>query len=379
MLQHVVFVWDVEDTLVPLHSLITGAYSRAAGAGAGLEQGRAAALGRQLQALVLQLADAHMHFKEVCGGFRLGQGQGEGGKTAAHPQPEAYLSLLPMPYVGPGCTVLRHPGAHPFWLYRSMSRYAVLSCAVLQLEDVDTVNVCDVWYLAAQYEQRQNRRRHAQQQQEREGSGEQEQQEHKQQGAAAKEGLPNGRSPTPAAAPADKTASPEQQGPAPKRARLAQEQQQKEQQRKPSSTPPASAGGGTARAASRSGTDGSQSPQAGQGPISGKGSKAAKAEEGAEGGQQQGSDATRSGSAGSEQPGSTRSRAAAAEADAADVPLAAAGGDGGVAPAELVLPPYKLGPRPDKLQQLWDDVAKVRARRRLRPPLQCAGCQCCKL
>lgn len=296
-------------------------------------------------------------------------GQGEGGKTAAQPQPDAYPNF----FANAVCATWVHCRAVLGLTSWAVSKHVALCCALLQLEDVDTVNVCDVWYLAAQYEQRQNRRRHAQRQQERERSGKEEQQEEKQQGAAAKEGLPNVRSPTPAAAPADKTASPEQQGPTPKRPRLAREQQ--EQQRKPSSTPPASAGGGTARAASRSGTDGSQSPQAGQGPVSGKGSKAEGEAEGAEGVQQQGSDATRSGSAGSEQPGSTHSRAAAAEADTADAPLAAAGG-GGVAPAELVLPPYKLGPRPDKLQQLWDDVAKVRERRRQAAASVCwLGCQ----
>lgn len=64
-MQHVVFVWDFDAALVPLHSLITGQYAQAAGGG--LDAGSAAALGRKLQALVLQLADAHMHFKEVGG------------------------------------------------------------------------------------------------------------------------------------------------------------------------------------------------------------------------------------------------------------------------------------------------------------------------
>lgn len=63
LLQHVVFVWDADDTLLPLHSLINGQYS--AQAGGGLEAGSTSALGRKLQALVLQLADTHMHFKEV--------------------------------------------------------------------------------------------------------------------------------------------------------------------------------------------------------------------------------------------------------------------------------------------------------------------------
>jgi hypothetical protein len=62
-LQHVVFVWDFDNALVPLHSLLTGRYAQAAGDG--LDAGSAAALGRKLQALVLQLADAHMHFKQV--------------------------------------------------------------------------------------------------------------------------------------------------------------------------------------------------------------------------------------------------------------------------------------------------------------------------
>jgi hypothetical protein len=61
--QHVVFVWDADDTLVPLHSLVNGQYS--VQAGGGLEGSSASALGRKLQGLVLQLADAHMHFKEV--------------------------------------------------------------------------------------------------------------------------------------------------------------------------------------------------------------------------------------------------------------------------------------------------------------------------
>jgi hypothetical protein len=61
--QHVVFVWDADDTLVPLHSLVTGQYS--VQAGGGLEGSSASALGRKLQGQVLQLADAHMHFKEV--------------------------------------------------------------------------------------------------------------------------------------------------------------------------------------------------------------------------------------------------------------------------------------------------------------------------
>lgn len=62
-MQHVVFVWDFDDVLVPLHSLITGRFSSQAGAG--VEAGKAAALGRQLQGLVLLLADTALHFKEV--------------------------------------------------------------------------------------------------------------------------------------------------------------------------------------------------------------------------------------------------------------------------------------------------------------------------
>lgn len=62
-LQHVVFVWDFDETLVPLHSLITGRY--AAVTGGGVDAAKAAALGRQLQGLVVQLSDSHLHFKEV--------------------------------------------------------------------------------------------------------------------------------------------------------------------------------------------------------------------------------------------------------------------------------------------------------------------------
>jgi hypothetical protein len=69
-LQHVVFVWDLDEAMLPLHSLITGRYAQAAGGG--LDTESAATLGRKLQALVLQLADAHMHFKEVSGAHQQG-------------------------------------------------------------------------------------------------------------------------------------------------------------------------------------------------------------------------------------------------------------------------------------------------------------------
>jgi hypothetical protein len=184
-----------------------------------------------------------------------------------------------------------------------------------QLEDVDTVHVGDVWHLAAQYEQRRNRRRQQQEQQQK-----------------AQCSKPNGRALTPPAT----SASPEQQQPAAKRARLDL------QQLPPLGAASGSGTGGTHSVAHKRASDPGH-PQQQQ--------------------QQQAKDA-KSVRAMSEQP------AGLSWAPLATPPPAASEGAGGgkssgdaegrAAAAELVLRPYKLGPPPDELQQRWDDIAKVR-------------------
>lgn len=62
VVQAVVFVWDLDESLVLLHSLITGSYAAAVGAA---DAGRLADLGRHMQALVMKLIDERMHFKQV--------------------------------------------------------------------------------------------------------------------------------------------------------------------------------------------------------------------------------------------------------------------------------------------------------------------------
>lgn len=77
--QHVVFVWDFDEVLVPLHSLITGQYAQLTQA-AEEDAAQLADLGRQLQGLVLQLADQKLHFKEVRGPGGGGGGGATGGR-----------------------------------------------------------------------------------------------------------------------------------------------------------------------------------------------------------------------------------------------------------------------------------------------------------
>jgi hypothetical protein len=69
-LQHAVFVWDLDESLILLHSLVSGRYAAACGEAAADEQ-QLAGLARQMQWLVLQLADDHLFFQQVRGG---GQG-----------------------------------------------------------------------------------------------------------------------------------------------------------------------------------------------------------------------------------------------------------------------------------------------------------------
>jgi hypothetical protein len=65
-LQHAVFVWDLDETLVLMHSLVNGKFVAAAAAAGGAVQGsQVSALGRQVQRLVLRLSDDKMFFKEV--------------------------------------------------------------------------------------------------------------------------------------------------------------------------------------------------------------------------------------------------------------------------------------------------------------------------
>lgn len=59
--QHAVLIWDFDDTLVPLHSFSTGAFAARGGAAGAQAPG----LVKQLEALVVRLADDSMHFEEV--------------------------------------------------------------------------------------------------------------------------------------------------------------------------------------------------------------------------------------------------------------------------------------------------------------------------
>lgn len=185
---------------------------------------------------------------------------------------------------------------------------------------MDTVQIGDVWYLAAQYEQHRNRRRHAQQQQ---------QQQERQ------DGMANGRSATP---PSHAAAEQQQQQPLAKRARHDTHQQQ---QLGTSTSPPPDR----------------QSTAAGDGANAGTPKGAGKRGSDAGHKQQQQRDkhaGEKTGAGSSRQPGTTSPTQASAAAAAA-----ARGAGGDAAGGELVLRPYKLGPAPDKLQQLWDDIAKV--------------------
>jgi hypothetical protein len=71
LLQHAVFVWDLDESLILLHSLVSGKYAAACGEQAADGQ-QLAGLAQQMQRLVLQLADDHLFFKQV-------RAQGEGG------------------------------------------------------------------------------------------------------------------------------------------------------------------------------------------------------------------------------------------------------------------------------------------------------------
>jgi len=166
------------------------------------------------------------------------------------------------------------------------------------------VHVGDVWYLAAQYEQRRMRRRHTQQQQ--------------QQGKKPHQlgGDANGLSPADG-----------HQPPAAKRAKLDKQQQQhaptgiswSASDDMPTPAGEVTSEGGTPRGPSRHAPADDKQQRSRLGGA----------------GQAAGS---------SRQPGRHPNSTSAA-----------AGGGA----SELMLRPFKVGPTPDKLQQLWDDVQKV--------------------
>lgn len=62
-MQHAVFVWDLDESLILLHSLISGQY--AAVSGDVLDGQHLAELARRMQALVMKLADDKLFFHEV--------------------------------------------------------------------------------------------------------------------------------------------------------------------------------------------------------------------------------------------------------------------------------------------------------------------------
>jgi hypothetical protein len=59
-----VFVWDLDESLILLHSLVSGSYAAACGEEAADRQ-QLAGLARQMQRLVLQLADDKLFFQQV--------------------------------------------------------------------------------------------------------------------------------------------------------------------------------------------------------------------------------------------------------------------------------------------------------------------------
>jgi hypothetical protein len=72
MLQHVVLIWDLDETLIPFHSLLTG---RWAAGHPGVDLQQAQQLGRGWVKLIMELADRHFGLEEVRGGDRGGRGR----------------------------------------------------------------------------------------------------------------------------------------------------------------------------------------------------------------------------------------------------------------------------------------------------------------
>lgn len=71
------FVWDLDESLILLHSLVSGQYAAACGEAAGEAQ-QLAGLARQMQRLVLSLADEALFFTQV----RVARARGWGGGLA---------------------------------------------------------------------------------------------------------------------------------------------------------------------------------------------------------------------------------------------------------------------------------------------------------
>jgi hypothetical protein len=81
-LQHAVLVWDLDESLILLHSLVSGSYAAACGEEAADRQ-ELAGLARQMQRLVLQLADEQFFFQQVRPGVGGCWGASGGGRWTA--------------------------------------------------------------------------------------------------------------------------------------------------------------------------------------------------------------------------------------------------------------------------------------------------------